>query len=468
MRILVVGSGGREHALVWKIAQSKRVKKLYAAPGNGGMAALAELVDIKADDVDGLLAFAKEKRIDLTVVGPEAPLVKGIVDEFEKGGLRIFGASREASQLEGSKVFAKEFMRECNVPTADFKVFDNKDEALSYIRKKNAPIVVKADGLAAGKGVFVCKTVSEAKKALSDIMVKRLFGDSGNRVVIEECLEGEEVSIIVITDGENIVPLASTQDHKRIYDDDEGQNTGGMGAYSPAPVAEGGIIKDTLVSIINPVILGMKERGTPFKGVLYAGIMITKNGPYVLEFNVRFGDPETQAIFPRMKGDLVDLIEASIDRRLDSVENQWDVRSCVCVVCASGGYPGKYEKGKSITGLEEAEALKDVVLFHAGTKKTNAGFATTGGRVLGITALGNCIEDAINKAYQAAEKIHFDGIHYRRDIGRRALKNSKFQIPNKFQIQNSNDQNFKKAVDCDCDGERFRLSGYEGGVKGIE
>lgn len=421
MRVLVVGSGGREHAMVWKIAQSRQVKKIYAAPGNGGMAALATLVDIKADDVTGLCDFAKKKRIDLTVVGPEAPLVKGIVDEFEENNLRIFGANKNTAQLEGSKVFAKELMKELGVPTADFKIFDNKDKALSYINKKGAPLVVKADGLAAGKGVFVCATEREAEEAIESIMVKRAFGSSGDRVVIEDCLEGEEASIIVVSDGENIVPLASSQDHKRIYDDDKGPNTGGMGAYSPAPLVEGKVFQDTLELVIYPIIRGLKKKGIPCKGVLYAGIMVKENKPYVLEFNVRFGDPETQAIFPRMKSDLVDLIESSIDGRLKEVKSVWDERYCVSVVLASGGYPGKYQKEKLITGLKEAEDLQDITLFHAGTKKQNSDYLTSGGRVLAVTALGNTIEEAIKRSYQAIGKINFEGMHYRKDIGTRAL-----------------------------------------------
>ncbi|MDB4349400.1 phosphoribosylamine--glycine ligase [Omnitrophica bacterium] len=428
MKVLVIGSGGREHALVWKIAQSRRVNKIYAAPGNGGTESLATSVNIKADDVTALCDFAEREKIDLTVVGPEAPLVKGIVDEFVKRGLRIFGPDRKTAQLEGSKVFSKELMREFGVPTADFEVSNNKDKAFSYIQAKTAPIVVKADGLAAGKGVFVCKTQKEAENAIEDIMVKRIFGDSGNRVIVEDCLEGEEASIIVISDGEEIVPLASSQDHKRIYDDDKGPNTGGMGAYSPAPMVEGERFEDALRSIMHPMIRGLKKKGTPYKGVLYAGIMITEKGMYVLEFNVRFGDPETQAIFPRMKSDLVDLIEASIDGRLKDVKSEWDERPCVCVVAASGGYPGAYEKGRPITGLREAEGHEGVVLFHAGTKKADGGYVTNGGRVLGVTALGDTIEDAIKRSYEAAAEIHFDGIHYRRDIAKRAIMGSRGQV----------------------------------------
>jgi len=425
MRVLVIGSGGREHALVWKIAQNKRIKEIYAAPGNGGIASLATLVDIKADDITGLRDFVKREKIDLTIVGPEVPLVEGIVDEFEKDNLRIFGPKKETALLEGSKVFAKEKMKEFGIPTSDFEIFADKDKALNFVKKKGAPIVVKADGLAAGKGVFVCKTTDEAEDAVNSIMVKKIFGDSGKKIVIEECLEGEEASIIVISDGDTVIPIASSQDHKRIYDDDKGPNTGGMGAYSPAPIVEGKNFKEAIDLIIYPMIQGLKKNGTPYKGVLYAGIMITKDGLHTLEFNVRFGDPETQAIFPRMKNDLIDLIEASIDGRLKGIKGQWDKRSCVCIVAASGGYPGKYEKGKPITGLKKAEGIKDVVLFHAGTKKDNSTCLTSGGRVLGIAALGDDVERAIKRAYEAVGKIHFDGMHYRKDIGRRALKNNR-------------------------------------------
>ena len=425
MKVLVIGSGGREHAIIWKISRTTRVKKIYAAPGNGGTASLAEQVDIKADDIKGLLDFALERKIDLTVVGPEAPLVKGIVDEFEKKGLRIFGANRAAARLEGSKIFAKETMREFGVPTADFRVFDDRAKAISYLKKRPAPVVVKADGLAAGKGVFVCATREAAEEAVNTIMAEKAFGSSGNRILIEDCLEGEEASIIVVSDGESVVPMASSQDHKRIFDNDKGANTGGMGAYSPAPVAEGEVFRETLDKVIYPMIRGLKKKKTPFKGVLYAGIMVTKDGPYVLEFNARFGDPETQAILPRMKGDLVDLIEASIDGKADSYRNEWDGRACVCVVAASKGYPGRYEKGKLIKGLEPAGRLEDTVVFHAGTKKEGGGCVTSGGRVLGITALGDGIAGAVKKAYEAAGKIDFEGIYYRKDIGKRALRGEK-------------------------------------------
>lgn len=425
MKVLVIGSGGREDALVWKIAQSDRVKEIYAAPGNGGMASKAKIVDIKADDVGSLCDFAKKEKIDLTVVGPEIPLVKGIVDEFEKNNLRIFGPSGKTAELEGSKVFAKELMKEFGVPTADFEVFEDKDKALSYLKSKKAPIVIKADGLAAGKGVFVCKTDQEAQDALEKIMGRKIFGEAGKKVIIEDCLEGEEVSIIVMSDGDDILPLASSQDHKRIYDDDKGPNTGGMGAYSPAPVVGGERFDEILRVVIRPMIKGLKEKGMPYKGVLYAGIMITGKDIYVLEFNVRFGDPETQAILPRMKSDIVDMIEASIDGKLKDLKSEWDSRPCVCIVAASGGYPGDYEKGKRIEGLEDAQKDKNVVVFHAGTQIKDGNYISSGGRVLGITSLGSDIEDAIKRSYSAAGKITFDGIYYRKDIGRKALKSLK-------------------------------------------
>ena len=431
MKVLVIGSGGREHAICWKIAQSKRINSIFCAPGNGGIGKIATLVDIDAEDMGGLTEFAKSNKIDLTIVGPEAPLVKGIVDVFRKEGLRVFGPTKLASMLEGSKIFAKNMMKRWNVPTADFEVFDDYKKAEGYVKQRNLPLVVKADGLAAGKGVAICYTKDEALKALKDAMVNKRFGASGEKVVIEDCLEGEEASIIVISDGENIVPLATSQDHKRVFDDDKGSNTGGMGAYSPAPVVTPQEERRIINEIIMPIIKGMANDGIRYKGVLYAGIMVTKEGPKVLEFNVRFGDPETQAIFPRLKSDLVDLIERAIDGSLKEVAALWDNRSCVCIVMASGGYPAKYEKGKEIKGLDKVEKMKDVVVFHAGTKKTadhrpqtTDKYITDGGRVLGVTALGDNIESAIKKAYEAAYKIHFENMHFRRDIGRRALEHS--------------------------------------------
>ncbi|MBI5124268.1 MAG: phosphoribosylamine--glycine ligase [Candidatus Omnitrophica bacterium] len=427
MKILVVGSGGREHALCWKIAESPKCEKLYCAPGNGGISEIAQIVDIKADDIRSLLKFAKENNIGLTVVGPEVPLVAGIVDSFEKEDLRIFGPVKDCARLEGSKVFAKELMKKLGVPTADFKVFDSHGDALKYLEGKKPPVVIKADGLCAGKGVVVCKTISDARGALEDMMVKKIFGDAAKKVIIEDCLVGEEASIIVIADGKNVAPLASSQDHKRIFDQDKGANTGGMGAYSPTPIVTKALFKEVMDKVITPVISGLAKLGEPFKGALYAGIMVTKDGPKVLEFNTRFGDPETQAILPRLKSDLVEAMERAIDGRLEGYNLEWDIRPCVSVVMASGGYPGDYAKGIEIDGIDYAKALKDVVIFHAGTKPgrrvTDGGskFITNGGRVLNVTALGSDIKDAISNCYNAVSKIRFDRMHYRRDIGFRAL-----------------------------------------------
>jgi phosphoribosylamine--glycine ligase len=430
VKILVVGSGGREHALCWKIAKSRLCDKLYCAPGNGGISETAELVDIKADDITGLLNFAKDKDIGLTVVGPEVPLVAGIVDRFEAAGLKIFGPSKRCALIEGSKVFSKELMKRWSVPTADFRVFDNAEEALKYIAQKQAPLVVKADGLCAGKGVVICKTIACVRDAVNDMMVKKAFGAAADKIIIEECLIGEEASIIVVSDGKNVVPLASSQDHKRVFDGDKGPNTGGMGAYSPAPVVTNSVFKEIMDKVISPVIKGMAEEGTPYKGALYAGIMLTKEGPRVLEFNARFGDPETQAILPRLESDIVELMMRSIEGSLGGYSLAWDPRPCVSVVVASGGYPGDYEKGVEIKGVDLVKHIKDAVVFHAGTKSgrratdgSNA-FLTNGGRVLNVTALGSNITDAIDNCYNALGKISFNRMHYRRDIGFRAIKTS--------------------------------------------
>ena len=401
MKVLIVGSGGREHALCWKVAQSRRVETIFAAPGNGGLEDIAETVDIKAEDIKGLLKFAKAEKIDLTIVGPEAPLVGGIVYIFSENGLKIFGPGKGAALLEGSKIFSKEMMKRWKVPTADFQVFDRFNDAQDYLRSAKMPVVIKADGLAAGKGVVICSSKDEAFKELKSLMVDRRFGSSGERVVIEECLHGEEASIIVVSDGVNVVPLASSQDHKRVFDDDKGPNTGGMGAYSPAPLITNDLERKIMNEIIIPMINGMREDDMPYKGVLYAGIMVTKEGPKVLEFNVRFGDPETQAILPRLRSDLIDVIERSIEGDLKGYNLSWDNKSCVCVVVASGGYPGSYEKGKEIKGLDKAASMEDVVVFHAGTKrpsgKTKKHVVTSGGRVLGVTGLGGTIDIAIKK-----------------------------------------------------------------------
>jgi phosphoribosylamine--glycine ligase len=431
MKVLVIGSGGREAALVWKIAQSPRVDKIYCAPGNGGIVC-AELVDIAADDLDGLLRFAKGRSIDLTVVGPEAPLVAGIVDLFEANGLRVFGPKKELAALEGSKVFAKELMKSCGVPTADFKVFDSASLAREYLDKREAgPVVVKADGLCAGKGVVVCGTAQEATKTVSAMLQEKIFGEAGSRVIIEECLKGEEASIIVVVDGKDFVPMASSQDHKRVYDGDRGPNTGGMGAYSPAPVVTDELYKKIESEILKPLLAGIASKGKSYKGALYVGVMVTDSGPKVLEFNVRFGDPETQAILPRLKTDLVEVMERSLNGALKGFRLEWDERPCVAVVAASGGYPGNYEKGKEISGLSEVKSLKDVVVFHAGTKKGQRRadgdglYVTAGGRVLAVSALGEDIKNAIENCYAAMGKIKFEGMHYRKDIGFRALEKIK-------------------------------------------
>ena len=427
MKVLVVGSGGREHALVWKIKQSPKVTKLYCASGNGGTASIAENIPIKAENISALLEFSKKEKIDLTIVGPEAPLALGIVDLFQGNNLRIFGPTKAAAQLEASKIFMKELAKDENIPTAEFEIFEDPDKAKDYIKSKKTPIVVKADGLAAGKGVIVAKTQEEACNAIDTIMLKKEFGDSGNKAIVEECLEGEEASIIVVSDGENVVPLASSQDHKRVFDKDKGPNTGGMGAYSPAPVVTDKVFNDTISQIIEPTIKGMKKRGILFKGILYAGIMIKNEESKLLEFNVRMGDPETEAILPRLTSDIVELMELAMQGSLKDYTLTWDERACVSVVMASGGYPGKYEKEKEITGIEKALKLKDVIIFHAGTKLENEKILTNGGRVLNVVGLGSDIKSAVEKAYEACNLIKFDGAHYRRDIGYRAL-NKKVNI----------------------------------------
>lgn len=422
MKILVIGSGGREHALVWKISQSPLVQKIYCAPGNGGIGKQAECIDIKADDIDGLKNFALSKAIDLTVVGPEVALVKGIVDEFEKAGLKIFGPNKKASQLEGSKVFSKELMKKYQIPTAEFRVFEDSKEAISYIKSKEMPLVVKADGLAAGKGVIVCKTQGEAVDAVKKIMEDKIFGDAGKKVIIEERLEGEEASILAFTDGEHIKLLPTSQDHKRIYDDDKGPNTGGMGAYSPAPIVNENLLPIIRRDIIKKTIDGLRKEGIVYKGILYAGLMIKEGEIKVLEFNVRFGDPETQAILPRMGSDIIQPIMATIDGRLDDVDCQWKKESCVCVVLASGGYPLNYHKGKVIKVLDEIKDSENIMVFHAGTKKSDSGnIVTDGGRVLGVSALGMDIKEAIDNVYDAVNYISFENMRYRKDIGKKAL-----------------------------------------------
>lgn len=422
MKVLVVGSGGREHALVWKLSQSPLVKKIFCAPGNGGIAKLAECVDIKAGDIEALAAFAEKEKIDLTVVGPEDPLVKGIVDAFTEKGLRIFGPTKKAARLEGSKAFAKELMRKYNIPTADFAVFTDPEEAKHYVKQKGAPIVVKADGLAAGKGVIPARSIEEALEAIDLIMVKKAFGSAGEKIVIEEFLEGEEASYLVFSDGEHVVTFPSAQDHKPIYDDDKGPNTGGMGAYSPAPVVTPEVEKHIMQDIIYPTIKGLAAEGCPYKGVLYAGLIIKDGKAKVLEFNCRFGDPEAQPLLIRLKTDLVEVLNAVIDGNLKDKTLDIDPRPSVCVVMASQGYPASYKKGKLISGLDKLEDRTDIMVFHAGTAYKDGGFYTNGGRVLGVTALGNSLPEAIAQAYDAVKQISWEGAYYRRDIGFKALK----------------------------------------------
>ncbi len=422
MRVLVVGGGGREHALVWKISQSPRVAKVYCAPGNAGIARQAECMPISGEDIKSLAAFAEKEKIDLTVVGPEAPLTMGIVDTFESRGMRIFGPRRSAAEIEGSKAFAKDLMKKYGIPAGESLNFEDYGAAVRYVKEKGAPLVVKADGLAAGKGVILCRRVEEALTALDQIMVQKTFGSAGSKVVVEDFLEGEEASFLGFTDGESVLPLPTSQDHKAIYDGDRGPNTGGMGAYSPAPVVGEKIHRDVMEKIMLPTVRGMKKEGRPYRGVLYAGLIIRDGKAKVLEFNARLGDPETQPILMRLKSDLIPVLEAAIDGRLAGLKVEWDPRPAVCVVMASGGYPGKYEKGKVIHGLEAAANIPDTFVFHAGTSLREGKVVTSGGRVLGVTALGETVGVAIQKAYEAVGKISWEGACYRKDIGRKALK----------------------------------------------
>ncbi len=421
MKILVIGSGGREHALVWKIAQSPLVKKIYCAPGNPGIAEIAECVDIDPVHIDGLYNFALKQKIDLTVVGPEDALMAGITDRFRDGRLQIFGPSKRASAIEGSKVFAKTLMRKHGIPTADFKVFEDIKQAQKQVTTAEFPLVIKADGLAKGKGVFVCKTPEEAHQHLEDIMKEKIFGHAGDRVVIEEFLSGEEVSILAVTDGNTILPLSSAQDHKAVYDGDKGPNTGGMGAYSPVPLVTQQLQFFIEENILVPAIHAMKRENRPYKGVLYAGLIITSAGPKVLEFNARFGDPETQAILMRMKSDLVPILLLAEKNMLGDAEIEWNDGASVCVVMTSKGYPDAYEKGIPISGLETIKESNHLRVFHAGTAMKGGKISTNGGRVLGVTALGNDLPEAQNMAYGAIGKLSFSGAHYRRDIGAKAM-----------------------------------------------
>ena len=421
MKVLVIGSGGREHALVWKIAQSPLVDRIYCAPGNPGTAELAENVAITVDDLTGLLSFAKKEAIDLTVVGPELPLSLGIVDLFEEYGLRIFGARRNAALIEASKAFSKDLMKKYAVPTAAYEVFTEVGPAEEFIRKIGAPIVVKADGLAAGKGVIIAATVDEAVAAVTDMLSGNAFGSAGARVVIEEFVTGEEASFLGFTDGRNIIPLASAQDHKAIFDGDRGPNTGGMGAYSPAPVVTTAIHDKAMAQVMHPTVAGMAAEGRPYRGVLYAGLMVAGGGVKTLEFNARFGDPECQPLLMRMKSDIVPVLIAVAEGNLEGIDIQWHDKAAVCVVMSSQGYPGDYRKGDEIYGLEEAGRMDDLVVFHAGTSVRDGKIVSSGGRVLGVTALGDTVQDAIDRAYRGVSAITWEGVHYRKDIGRKAL-----------------------------------------------
>ena len=418
MKILVIGGGGREHAIVWKLSQSKVVDKIYCIPGNAGISEVAECLEIESKDISALLDFVKYEWIDLTVVGPEDPLAKGIVDVFQKEGRRIIGPTQAGAQIESSKVFAKDFMKRHKIPTAEYKIFTSYTHAEEYIRLKGTPIVIKADGLAAGKGVFVCQNYDEAVDALRIIMKEKVFGSAGDKVVIEECLKGQEVSYLVFTDGKSIVPMVTSKDHKRLLDNDEGPNTGGMGTFSPNPAVTPELEQEILETVIKPTIKGLKSEGIIYKGILYAGLMIVNGKPYVLEFNCRFGDPETQVILPRIETDIIDIFMAISEQRLSKVNVKWSDKASLGVILASEGYPGKYRKGLSIKGLEMVKGLKDVIVFHAGTKFNEEGaIVTSGGRVLGVTALGNDLQEARQKAYSAVGLINFEGMQYRKDIG---------------------------------------------------
>jgi len=421
MKILIIGSGGREHALAWKIAQSPMVKKIFCAPGNPGIAEVAECIDIEAENIDGLYNFALKQKIDLTVVGPEDALTAGIVDRFRDGHLNIFGPNKRASVIEGSKVFAKTLMRKHGIPTADFKVFEDLKQAKKHITTCEFPLVIKADGLAKGKGVFVCKTLEDANKHIDDIMKEKIFGHAGDKVIIEEFLSGEEVSILAITDGNTILPLPSVQDHKAVYDGDKGPNTGGMGAYSPVSLITDDMQLSIEENILVPVIHAMKRENRPYKGVMYAGLIITSAGPKVLEFNARFGDPETQVLLMRMKSDLVPLLVSTVKNNLEDIDIEWNDCVSVCVVMASKGYPDKYEKGFPISGLETVKELNNVQVFHAGTSMKDRKVITNGGRVLGVTARGKDMQEAQKTVYGAIQKLSFEGAHYRRDIGAKAI-----------------------------------------------
>lgn len=417
MKVLVVGSGGREHAICWKLAQSPKVDKLYCAPGNAGIGEIAELVPIGAMELDKLVDFAKENNIDLTVIGMDDPLVAGVVDKFEAAGLRVFGPRANAAIIEGSKAFSKELMKKYNIPTAKYETFDDYNKALDYVKNGNFPVVLKADGLALGKGVLICNNLDEAVEGLNTLMVDKKFGASGSKVVIEEFLTGPEVSVLSFCDGNTVVPMVSAQDHKRAYDNDEGLNTGGMGTFSPSRIYTDEIAKQCMDTIFKPTVDALNKEGRQFKGIIYFGLMLTKDGPKVIEYNARFGDPETQVILPRLKSDLCEIFEACIDGTLDKLNVEWYDNAACCVVLASGGYPESYTKGYEITGLDDVKKRSDIVVFHAGTALKDGKYVTNGGRVLGITGIGKDLDDAIKIAYEGVDIVSFENVHYRKDIG---------------------------------------------------
>lgn len=415
MKVLIIGGGGREHTIAWKLNQSPRIKRLYCAPGNGGIASLAECVPISATDLDGIVNFAKENKIDLTVVAPDDPLAMGLVDKLEENGLRAFGPRQSAAEIESSKLFAKKLMKKYGIPTAQYQSFEEFDSAVKYLNQVDYPVVIKADGLALGKGVIIASNRDEAEKAVKDMLLDNRFGEAGKRILIEEFLIGPEVSILAFTDGKTIVPMVSSQDHKRAFDNDEGPNTGGMGAFSPSAHYNPEIAKYVVQNIIEPTLNAMNQEGRLFQGVLYFGLILTDAGPKVLEYNARFGDPEAQVVLPRLETDLLEIMEAVIDQRLDQISITWSDKVAACVVLASGGYPGSYKKGFPIEIKERSECL----IFHAGTKRAKQGLVTNGGRVLGVTALGSNLKESLEKAYDQVDHIHFEGMHYRKDIGKK-------------------------------------------------
>ncbi len=422
MKVLLVGSGGREHAIVWKLKQSPKIDKIYCAPGNAGIAQDAQCVPIGAMEIDKLVSFAKEEGIDFTIIGMDDPLVAGVVDAFEAEGLKVFGPRKNAAIIEGSKAFSKDLMKKYGIPTAKYETFDSYDAAKEYVSKQEMPIVIKADGLALGKGVLICQSLQEAYDALDEIMVDKKFGASGSKVVIEEFLTGPEVSVLSFCDGKTVVPMVSAQDHKRAYDNDEGLNTGGMGTFSPSRIYTPEINEECMKTIFQPTVDAMAKEGRKFVGVLYFGLMLTKDGMKVIEYNARFGDPETQVILPRLKTDLLEIMEACVEGNLDKIDIKWHDNAAVCVVLASGGYPVEYKKGYEITGLDEVAKRKDIVVFHAGTAEKDGKFVTNGGRVLGITGIGKDLDEAIKIAYEGVEMVDFKDKHFRHDIGIKIYK----------------------------------------------